>query len=85
MTRDEHITRAMLLGMQFHHNNGDAPFYYKVDEGGNFIPGSAIDAVTLQGIRIETEDDWQKDLWVEERKPRRRLKGDRWNEIKWSV
>ena len=47
MTKEEHITRAMLLGMYYHEGNGE-PFYYKKDSDGVPDPTSFIDAETLE-------------------------------------
>ncbi|QIG66873.1 hypothetical protein EVB41_043 [Rhizobium phage RHph_TM3_14A] len=47
MTEEEHIARAMLLGMRYHHGNGD-PFYYKSDADGTIDPSSMVDAETLK-------------------------------------
>lgn len=45
LTHEEHQARAMLLGMRYHHGNGD-PFYYKMD--GTVVDiDSFIDANTL--------------------------------------
>lgn len=49
MTENEHIARAMLLGMHYHHGNGD-PLYYRVDEDGIPEPASFLDANTLKPL-----------------------------------
>jgi hypothetical protein len=46
LTDDEHHARAMLLGMRYHHGNGE-PFYYFGDDG---VPdvNTFIDANTME-------------------------------------
>lgn len=58
MTEEEHIARAMLLGMSYHHGNGE-PFYYTAGEDGK--PVRMIDADTLKPIPNHKDDgvDWR--------------------------
>lgn len=51
LTHEEHETRAMLLGMIYHHGNGD-PFYWKRGEDGIPITESMIDANTLEPLML---------------------------------
>lgn len=53
MTEEEHIARAMLLGMSYHHGNGE-PFYYTAGEDGK--PVRMIDADTLKPIPNHKDD-----------------------------
>ena len=46
LTEEEHIARAMLLGLCYHHGNGH-PFYW--DEK-NFDPATWVDANTLEPL-----------------------------------
>lgn len=60
LTDDEHHARAMLMGMCYHHGNGD-PIYYKVDENGQEYVDSFIDANTLEPLyrnRTTAEAPW---------------------------
>lgn len=60
LTREEHITRAMLLGMYYHEGNGE-PFYYKKDSDGVPDVASFIDAETLERMVDYTKTpsrDW---------------------------
>lgn len=68
LTEEEHIARAMLLGMRYHEGNGD-PFYYAVNDVGDVIISSMTDANTLEpvGDPIRTIDDIRRDIT---RKPR---------------
>lgn len=47
LNEDEHIARAMLLGMHYHAGNGE-PFYYKKDHDGIPDVTSFLDADTLE-------------------------------------
>ena len=47
LTEEEHIARAMLLGMRYHHGNGE-PFYYKLGADLTMEVGSMLDANTLE-------------------------------------
>lgn len=47
LNEDEHIARAMLLGMHYHAGNGE-PFYYKTDDAGLPLVESFMDAETLE-------------------------------------
>jgi hypothetical protein len=47
LSEEEHIARAMLLGMRYHHGNGE-PFYYKMDATLTIQVSSIIDANTLE-------------------------------------
>lgn len=47
LTDEEHEARAMLLGMRYHHGNGE-PFYYAVDADGGIEVTTMIDANTLE-------------------------------------
>lgn len=49
LTDEEHIARAMLMGMRYHHGNGE-PFYYKMAEDGTPSIESMIEADTLEPI-----------------------------------
>jgi hypothetical protein len=40
----------MLLGLCYHTNNGDDPFYYKMGSDGIPEVGSMIDAITLEPL-----------------------------------
>lgn len=50
LSEEEHIARAMLLGMRYHGGNGE-PFYYALDAGGNVDTMSMVDANTLEPLR----------------------------------
>lgn len=52
-THEEHKARAALLGLVYHHGNGDGPFYYKLGEDGIPVTESMIDAVTLEPLIIK--------------------------------
>ena len=54
LTHEEHETRAMLMGLRYHHGNGD-PFYYKPDDGGMPHVLSMIDANTLEPMVVKDE------------------------------
>lgn len=54
LTEEEHIARAMLMGLLYHHGNGD-PFYYEPDELGIPRPSSMLDANTLERWSSPTE------------------------------
>ena len=54
LTAEEHETRAMLMGLRYHHGNGD-PFYYKPDDGGMPHVLSMIDANTLEPMVVKDE------------------------------
>lgn len=48
LTDEEHIARAMLLGLRYHHGNGE-PFYYELGTDG--LPTFALyDAETLKPL-----------------------------------
>ena len=47
LSHEEHEARAMLMGLRYHHGNGD-PFYYKPDENGMPEWTSLVDANTLE-------------------------------------
>jgi hypothetical protein len=57
-TTDEHICRAMLLGMKYHHGNGDH-FYYVPDEDGSPKVISFTDPDTLEPFvpAVDVMDD----------------------------
>jgi len=61
LSEDEHIARAMLLGMRYHGGNGE-PFYYKTDHDGTPDPASFIDAHSLEPMVQHHHDqmhiDW---------------------------
>lgn len=56
LTEEEHIARAMLLGMRYHAGNGE-PFYYEQDEQWGTIT-KMIDANTLEPM--ENVNDHRK-------------------------
>ncbi len=61
LSEDEHIARAMLLGMHYHGGNG-SPFYYAKNADGTPNFASFVDANTLQPmINYETSPtiDWK--------------------------
>lgn len=62
LTEEEHKARAMLLGMSYHHGNGE-PFYYIPDPDGSPNPASITDADTLEPVVQHRRDpyriDWQ--------------------------
>lgn len=53
LSHERHKARAMLLGMIYHHGNGDGPFYYKLGEDGIPETESMLDAVTLEPLVIK--------------------------------
>lgn len=54
LTEEEHIARAMLMGLLYHHGNGD-PFYYEPDHNGQPYISSMLDANTLEPMVIKEE------------------------------
>ena len=56
MTHEEHETRAMLMGLRYHHGNGD-PFYYKPDEHGHPYVTTMVDANTLKPMVVKDVED----------------------------
>ena len=56
LTDEEHEARAMLLGMCYHHGNGE-PFYYKQNGGlvGTVDVMSMMDANTLEPLADNTQ------------------------------
>lgn len=67
MTEEEHIARSMLLGMSYHHGNGE-PFYFKYSKGGILEIESMIDAVTLEPL-VNPDETPSRD-WANIRKRR---------------
>lgn len=61
MTREEHIARAMMLGMSYHDGNGHDPFYYRIDASGNINVSEFLDANTLEPLIQHTEQDFDFD------------------------
>lgn len=58
LTREEHVARAMLMGMSYHDGNGNAPFYYGHDEHGLPDRTTFVDAVTLEPlVPVKIYDD----------------------------
>ncbi len=59
LTDEEHTARAMLMGMVYHHGNGD-PVYYKVTSG---LPelSSFIDANTLEPL---VQQEGEQPRWM---------------------
>lgn len=45
----EHHARAMLMGLRYHHGNGD-PFYYSIGGDGVIDVSSMIDANTFEPL-----------------------------------
>jgi hypothetical protein len=56
VTEEEHIARAMLLGMCYHHGNGD-PFYFKLGADGIPEVMSMLDANTLEPLAEHMPDN----------------------------
>lgn len=56
LTREEHIARAMLLGMSYHDGNGHDPFYYKISPDGNINLHEFLDANTLEPLIQNVEE-----------------------------
>lgn len=61
LSHEEHQARAMLMGMRYHHGNGD-PFYYKGGESlADIDVSSMIDANTLESMVVhdpESDNRW---------------------------
>lgn len=47
----------MLMGMIYHHNNGDDPFYFKLGSDGIPDTCSMVDAVTLEPLASRMTDN----------------------------
>lgn len=47
LTDEEHVARAMVMGLHYHHGNGE-PFYYEADEFGIPLVNTMLDANTLE-------------------------------------
>lgn len=72
LTDEEHEARAMLLGMRYHHGNGE-PFYYEVDETGVPRVETFVNAYTFEPI-TPLFDGLNK---------RRAIKSDQGNRWRW--
>lgn len=59
-TPEEHEARAMLLGMKYHHGNGD-PIYYREAKDGTMELTSLVDAITMEPLIPDTAIDWVLD------------------------
>jgi len=74
LTREEHIARAMLLGMRYHDGNGHDPFYYKSGPNGEIDVGNFIDANTLEPFIQHTDDTFDFEGLNRNYKARRKFK-----------
>lgn len=56
LTEEEHIARAMLMGMRYHHGNGE-PFYFTYGDDGVPDVLSFVDADTLKPLATKGVHD----------------------------
>lgn len=56
LTEEEHIARAMLMGLLYHHGNGE-PFYFRMGADGIPETLSMVDAITLEPLAERMSDN----------------------------
>jgi hypothetical protein len=74
LTREEHIARAMLMGMRYHDGNGHDPFYYIVDASGNIDVSNFVDAITLEPLIQHSDEHFDFEGLSRNYQARRKIK-----------